>query len=70
LLHDILGVFVPAGNAPRNKENLLLVSADQDFKCVTVPAFGGSDERYVCHGRIIEGDIFQFCLVNLFYTFG
>jgi len=68
LLHDILGVFVSAGNAPRNKENLLLVSADQDFKCATVPSFGGSDERSVCRGRIMEGNIPQFWLVNVFYN--
>jgi len=68
LLHDIVGVFVSAGNAPRNKENFLLVSADQDFKCATVPAFGGSDERCVCRSRIMEGNIPQFWLVNVFYN--
>jgi hypothetical protein len=69
LLHNILGVFSRAGNAPRNDENPLLVSRDQDFKRVAIPAFGGNDERRVFRGRVNEGNISQSCLVNLVYDF-
>jgi hypothetical protein len=70
LLHDILGVFSRAGNAPRNKENPLLVSPDQDFKRVAITVLGGNDERRVFRGRTIKGKISQSCFVNLVYDFG
>jgi hypothetical protein len=57
LLHDILGVFSRAGHAARNKENPLLVSPDQDFKCAAIAAFGGNDERRIVRGRINERKI-------------
>jgi hypothetical protein len=39
LLHDILGVFSRAGNAPRNEENPSLVTFDQNSKRLAIPPF-------------------------------
>jgi hypothetical protein len=39
LLHDILGVFSRAGNAPRNEENPSLVMFDQNPKRLAIPPF-------------------------------
>src|SRR5258708_22686320 len=41
LLYDVLGVFPPAGNAPRNEENPLLVTFDQDLERLSISALLG-----------------------------
>jgi hypothetical protein len=47
LLHDILGIFSRACHAPRNEENPLLVTFDQNFKRLEISTLRSSDEGQV-----------------------
>ncbi len=47
LLHDVLGVFARAGDAPRNEQNLLLVTFDESLERVPIAVLRGSDEHRV-----------------------
>jgi hypothetical protein len=47
LLHDILSVFSPAGNAPSNEEKSLLVTFDQDVEGFSISVLRGGDEGHV-----------------------
>jgi hypothetical protein len=42
VLHDILGVFSHTSHAPRNEENSLLVTLDQNFKRWRFPPFAAA----------------------------
>jgi hypothetical protein len=47
LLHNIFGVFSPAGNALRNEEDPSLVTFDQDLEGSFITALRGGNERYI-----------------------
>jgi hypothetical protein len=47
LLHDVLGVFSAAGNAPRNEENPVLVTFDEDLEGFSISVLGGSNQGHV-----------------------
>src|SRR5258708_17416521 len=51
LLYDVLGVFPPAGNAPRNEENPLLVTFDQDLERLSISALRGLNAGHVSFSR-------------------
>src|SRR6202035_1367283 len=44
LLHDVFGVFSNPGAAERDGENPLLVTRDQNFKCLGISAFSGGNQ--------------------------
>jgi hypothetical protein len=54
LLDDILSVFSPAGNAPRNEENPLLVTFDQDFEGFSISVLRGSNEGHLSSGNTVD----------------
>jgi len=54
LLHDILGVFSPAGNTPRNQENPFLVTFDQDLEGFLLPFFAAATRGRVSSGNTVD----------------
>jgi hypothetical protein len=44
LLHDVFCIFSDAGEASRNGENPLVVTPDQNFKCLSISTLGGNDK--------------------------
>jgi hypothetical protein len=71
LLHDILGVFSHTSHAPRNEENSLLVTLDQNFKRLEIPTFRGSDEGQVTFvGKAVDTSNRRSFLVGAVYEFG
>jgi hypothetical protein len=71
LLHDILGVFSPAGHAPRNEENPLLVTFDQDLEGFSISVLRGSDERHVSFaGKPVDDSNRRFLSVDIAHEFG
>jgi hypothetical protein len=71
LLHDILGVFSPAGNAPRNEENPLLVTFDQDLEGVSISVLRVSNEGHVSFsGNTVDKGNRCFLSVNVVHEFG
>jgi len=71
LLHDVLGVFSRACYAPRNEENPLPVTFDQNFKRLEIPALRSSDEGQVSFaGKAFDRNNRRFFLVDTVYEFG
>jgi hypothetical protein len=71
LLHDILGVFSRAGNAPRNEENPSLVTFDQNSKRLEIPALRSSDEGQVTFvGKAVDRSNRRLFLLDAVYEFG
>src|SRR5712675_1253359 len=68
LLHDILGVFSPACNTPRNQENPFLVTFDQDLEGFSTSVLRGSNECRVSSGYTVDkGDN---CFLSLVFGCG
>jgi hypothetical protein len=71
LLHDILGVFSRACHAPRNEENPLLVTFDQNFKRLEIPALrSGGEGQVTFAGKAVDSSNRRFLLVDAAYEFG
>jgi len=71
LLHDILGVFSPAGNAPRNEENPLLVTFDQDLEGLSISVPRGSNQGHVSFtGNTVDKGDRCFLSLDVVFQFG
>jgi hypothetical protein len=71
LLHDIFGVFSPAGNAPRNEENPLLVTLDQDLEGSSISVLRRGDEGHVSFsGNTVDKSDRWFLSLDVVYKFG
>jgi hypothetical protein len=71
LLHDILRVFSPAGNAPRNEENPLLVTFDQDLERFSISVLRGCNEGHVSFsGNTVDKGNRCFLSVTVVREFG
>src|SRR5258708_14586942 len=70
-LHGILGVFPRGGNAPRNEEDPLLVTFDQNIERLPIPVFGGSNKLHVRFPRrIVHSSNHSFVSVDVAQQFG
>jgi hypothetical protein len=71
LLHDILGVFSPAGNAPRDEENPLLVTFDQNLEGFSISVLRGSNQGHVSFsGNTVDKGDRSFLSLDVAYEFG
>jgi hypothetical protein len=70
LLHNIFGVFSPAGNAPRNEEKPLLVTFDQDLEGFFISVLRGSNEGHVSFsGNTVDNGDRCFLSVGVVHEF-
>jgi hypothetical protein len=69
LLHDILGIFSRACHAPRNEENPLIVTFDQNFKRLAIPALRSTDQVTFL-GKPVDRSNRRLFLVDAVYEFG
>jgi hypothetical protein len=71
LLHDIFGVFSPAGNAPRNEENPLLVTFNQHLEGFFISVLRSSNESHVpFSGSTVDKSDRWFLSLDVVYKFG
>jgi hypothetical protein len=70
LLHNIFSVFSRAGNAPRNEENPLLMTFDQDLESFSISVLRGSNEGHVSSGNTVDKGDRCFLLLGVVCEFG